>query len=277
MEANMANSRKSRHRHLWLVGLIGSLLFSIGAAQAQEQVSEAQGTQSPFTVDGQVALNALMALGDAHLQKMADVLTILAGTDAVRSGEWESIREPLAEAERVTVPAVLWFALPDGTYWTLEKGLVDANLADRPYFPRVLAGETVLGDLVVSRSTGKSTAIVAVPVHDDANAVVGVLGSSVHLDGLSRQIKEEMGVQPDQIFYSIDATPVVGLHVDPETIFLHPLEEGEPEVQSAIEEMLSREKGVVSYSFRGEPRKVIYRKSPVTNWWYAFGVVRESE
>jgi hypothetical protein len=240
----------------------------------QEQPSASGEPAASFLVDGQTALHALISLTDAHLQKMADVLTFVATTDAVRSAQWEQIRAPLAEAARVNVPALHWFALPDGSYWTLEGGRATANLADRPYFPRLLAGQTVMGDLVVSRATGKSAAIVAVPVRGSGGSIVGVLGSSVYLDSLSLLIQREMHLAPNHLFYSLDAEPLVGLHADPESIFLRPMEEGDADLAAAIREILDHEEGVVSYGFRGTGRTVLYRRSPATGWWYAFGTVR---
>jgi hypothetical protein len=250
-------------------------MFAGQVAHAQEERLAAAPDAPTFMVEAQVALSSLMSLGDGHLQKMADVLTILSGTDAARSAEWDRIRAPLAEAARRNVSATVWFALPDGTYWTVAEGRAAENLSDRAYFPRVLAGHTVMGDLVVSRATGESAAIVAVPVSGRDDDVVGVLGASVHLDSLSEQISREMQLEPHYLFYSLDAEPLVGLHIDPETIFLHPLEEDDPDLERAIREMLSREEGAVSYTFRGSRRTVLYSKSPVTGWWYAFGVLQQ--
>ena len=38
----------------------------------------------PFSVSGEVALHTLMSLGDAHLKKLADILTIVAASPAAR-------------------------------------------------------------------------------------------------------------------------------------------------------------------------------------------------
>jgi hypothetical protein len=246
-----------------------------GAEPAHERLSGGTATDPAFTVDGEIALRSLMALGDGHLQKVADMFTLLATTDAVRSGDWQRIREPLAAAGRLSVPAVTWFATPDGGYWTVQEGRSDASLADRPYFPRLLEGETVLGDLVVSRATGRSTAIVAVPVRGGNNEIVGVLGASVYLDSLSARLAREMDLEPQHLFYSLDEEPLVGLHMDPDIIFLHPLDEGDPELDRAMREILSREAGIVSYQFRGKQRTVLFRASPVTGWRYAFGILQE--
>lgn len=226
-----------------------------------------------FVVEGRVALASFMAISDGHLQQIANHFRVLASSEEVRSADWVRVRGPLGAVEQVNVRALMWFALPDGSYWSVQAGQAAGNLSDRPYWPRLMAGQTVLGDLVASKATGKSSAIVAVPVRDAQGGILGVLGSSVYLDSLSLLIKREIDLQPDQIFWSIDATPIGALQDDPEQIFLDPYDLGEPELENAVREMLTREEGVVNYRFRGKRRTVLYRKSHVSGWWYAFGHV----
>ena len=234
------------------------------------------GLEDGFSVDSDVALSSLIAVSDGHLQKMADSLELVAAFDEVRSADWERVEPKLAAAAEQNVAALNWFALPDGSYWSVQHGQEEGNLAARAYFPRVLGGETVIGELVVSRATGQPVAIVAVPVLDADGDVVGVLGASVYLDRLSQRIERELGVGDDQIFYSFDDTPLVALVWDPELVFLDPMAAGEPELAGAFREMLERESGTVSYSFRGRERTVVYRRSDVTGWWYAFGIIHET-
>lgn len=226
-----------------------------------------------FMVEGRVALASLMALSDGHLQQIANDFQMLARSEEGRSADWERIRGPLGTVEQLNVRALMWFALPDGSYWSVQEGRAAGNLSDRPYWPRLMAGQVVIGDLVASRATGKSSAIVAVPVLGEGGAIVGALGSSVYLDSLSLRIKRELDLQPNDIFFSIDATPIGALQDDPEQIFLDPFALDEPELERAIREMLTREEGVVNYRFRGKRRTVLYRKSDVSGWWYAFGHV----
>jgi hypothetical protein len=226
-----------------------------------------------FMVEGRVALASLISLSDGHLLQIANHFQMMTTADAVRSADWERIGPILGAVEDLNVRALMWFALPDGSYWSVQRGKAAGKLSDRTYWPRLMAGETVIGDLVASKATGKSSAIVAVPVRDAHGSIVGVLGSSVYLDSLSLQIKRELDLQPNQIFWSIDATPIGALQDDPEQIFLDPFALNEPELERAIREMLTREEGVVNYRFRGKRRTVLYRKSRVTGWWYAFGRV----
>jgi hypothetical protein len=135
-----------------------------------------------------------------------------------------------------------------------------------------MAGEAVTGSLVVSRSTGRSVAIVAVPVRGEGGRVVGALGASVHLDSLSARLAREMLLPDDVVFYAIDSVPLGALNRDPGLIFTEPLKLG-PDLARAIREMLAQEEGLVSYRFRNSVRTVRFRKSPVTGWWYALGVM----
>lgn len=253
--------------------LCGLAVAGAGATSARAQEPPGRHPDSTVVVDGEVALASLMSLGDGHLMKLAAFLEVLASGEA-RSGDWSRIRGPLAEVARHNVAAVLWYARPDGSYWTAAEGRAAGNLAERAYFPRLMAGEAVTGALVVSRSTGRSVAIVAVPVLGADGRVIGALGSSIHLDSLSQRLAHEMRLPPDIVFYAIDSTPLGALNRDPGLIFTEPLKLG-ADLARAIREMMAHEQGVVIYEFLGSRRTVRYRKSPVTGWWYALGVARQ--
>lgn len=237
--------------------------------------SDRPGPTSAFSVDGDVALQSFMTISDGHLKKIADELLLLATREDVRSGQWERIRGPLAEVATMSVPAVLWYAEPNGGYWTVQQGRAAGNLSDRPYFSRALAGATVIGDLVVSRSSNRNTAIVAVPVRRGGDGVVGALGASVHLDSLSALVRQQMGGLGDDLyFFSIDSKPMGAIHSDPGLIFTEPMRLGDEGMRRAFTEILSSREGRVTYDFRGRTRTIIYRKSPVTGWWYGLGLMR---
>ncbi|MCM2324403.1 MAG: cache domain-containing protein [Oligoflexia bacterium] len=243
-------------------------LMGVTWAQAEQAV-----TAPELTVDAKVALSSLLTLGDQHLSGLANSLHLLARTSEVQSAEWAKIEKPLALAAKANVEALNWFALRDGSYWSVQKGREAGNLKDRAYFPRLLRGDTVIGDLVVSKATGKSVAIVAVPVLRDGK-VIGALGASVYLDQLSARLEKEMSLDRTMIFYSFSGTPIVGLDWDPAVIYADPMKLGR-EVSDAFKKMLKSDDGRVAYTFRGKKRTVIFRRSRVTGWWYAFGLIPE--
>ena len=260
---------------LFILGVICAPLARVEAASPASARPGGGKGEATVQLDGRTALHSLMALGDGHMQKLADALRLISTMDEVRTGDWERIRGPLAQVGSITVPAVLWYAEPNGAYSTLLQGRTAENLADRPYFPRARAGQTVIGDLVVSRSAKRNTAIVAVPVRSRDDQVVGVLGASVYLDSLGALIREEMGgLETDLRFFAIDSTPIGALNSDPALIFTEPMKLGDTGMKKAFAEILAHEEGVVTYAFEGRERTMLYRKSPLTGWWYAFGAIR---
>jgi hypothetical protein len=228
--------------------------------------------QAPFEVNAQVALSSLISLTDGHLSTIADALKGVASTPAAQSGQWDAVAIPLRQVAGLNVSALLTFATPDGTYWTLDGGKQKANIRDRDYFKRAMSGQTVVGELVTSRATGKPAAIVAVPIRTATGEIAGTLGAAVFLDALSAQVKKEMGIGPDYIFWAIDATGKIAVHSDPTNIFMEPGKMS-ADLARVRDQMLSNEEGTIAYVYRGGHRTVVYRKSPLTGWRYGFGII----
>lgn len=270
----MFNDPRFGRRLARVAAIVAVLTLGAHVGRAQPTPAYAHRPPPAFSVDGQIALHSLVSLSDGHLRKMADVLTMIARTDAARMCDWDAIHARLSEAATANVPAVLWFALPDGKLWSLKEGRVATTIADRPYFPHVLAGETVIGSLVVSRSTNRNTAIVAVPIFGEEHEVVGLLGASVHLDSLAAVLRQEMGGLGDGLlFFAIDEKGLGALNSEPSLIFTEPLKLGDSGMRRAFEKILADQQGVVTYEFRGVERTVLYQRSPVTNWSYGFGLL----
>lgn len=222
-------------------------------------------------VDASIALSSLIALTDGHLRDVSGSLQMLAADDG-RSGKWEKIEPGLRRAAKLDVPAAFWFALPDGSYWTTLSGKQTANMSDRAFFHAAMAGQVSVGGLVVSRSTNRPVAVVAVPVRSNDNRVIGVLGASVYLDDLSARVKRDMGAGPNVLFFSVDTHGLVGINSNASIIFLSPRTVSD-ELNGAFSRMISTASGVETYRYNGKQRTVIYRTSPLTGWRYAFGVV----
>ena len=164
-------------------------------------------------ISADVGVSATVALSDVHIQGLVSDMEFLATTDEVRSGDWECMDDVLAEMKQNAIPAVIWFVWPDGSYCTVEKGKVDSNLSDRDYFPGLMAGNNQLSALLFSKSTGKKMFVAAVPV-EDGGTVIGGLGASVLLEGLSEVIADELQLPDDMIFYAVDAQGEIALHSD---------------------------------------------------------------
>lgn len=239
-------------------------MFSSTAAAATPPTS--------FPVDARIAVASLAAIVDGHMRTLEDSLDLVAASDEARSGDWNRIKPLLARASKINVEAGLAYAQPNGEFWTVQLGRQTANIADRPYFKTAMAGKTVVGAMVMSRSTGRPVANIAVPVEDANGKVTGIVIGAVYLDSLSKLVQQEMALNAADIFFSFNADALVGINWDQKQIFLE-ARKLSPDIDRAFGQMLAHDSGVESYTHRGKVRTVVYRKSGYTNWWYAFGVV----
>lgn len=184
-------------------------------------------------------LEVVVAETEEQVGGMVKAMDLLTMTEEVRSGDWERMVGLLTKLKEDNLTAAIWYVLPDGSYWTVEKGAVEANLSDRDYFPGLMGGETQLGDVVVSKSTGKTSLIAAVPVEVDGD-VVGGLGASIFLEDLSAIIMNELPARlsPDMVFYALNDRGEVVLHSDAVMIMTDGAEPGGKVLESQGSELL---------------------------------------
>ena len=228
-----------------------------------------------FAVESEVTLNAFRTLLDRNLTAELNDLRLLASTEEAQSADWAKIRPLLARAEAMHSPGALWFGRPDGSYSVVGQGLTDKNLTRRQYFSRLLAGEDVVGVLVVSMSTGRRVAVLATPIMKNGT-VVGVLGASVFLDDLADRIVADLQLKDDIILYALDPeSGELALDRDTALILRKADELGSPSLAAAMETMKESISGLVHYSYNGVPREVIFTTSPLTGWRIALGRVTE--
>ncbi|HPB32342.1 MAG TPA: cache domain-containing protein [Candidatus Sumerlaeota bacterium] len=253
------------------------MLLCLAALSGNLAAQDAPAVPAPpspasFKMDGQYSLNGMISLTETHLNSLQEILEALAMTENVRSGDWDRMKDILAFVEKREMPSLVWYARPDGSYYAVGMGLTDKSLKDREYFPKVLAGEMVLGALVISHATGKKSVIVAVPVRD-GEKVTGVLGASVFLEDLSRVVKAQMTFPDDIVFFALDSMAQTTLSWKGERIFLDPTAQGSESMTRAVKEMLSGDQGEVGFEFEGRTRRMLYRKSPALGWSFAVGEI----
>jgi hypothetical protein len=191
----------------------------------------------------EINISGLVAIADGHIQKAIDVMEMLAMTSEVQSTNWETLEPLLAKADEVLVPGPKFFALPDGSYYVVGLGKVNANLADREYFPIVMSGKNAVGQLVVSRSTGEKVMVAAVPVIKN-DKVIGAVGTSFFLEDLSTIISQELKLPSSMMFYAVTPLNEIALHSDT---------------------------GLIMESNPDEPDDAVFETSELTGWRFALG------
>ena len=134
------------------------LIFCIALMPILAFATPTSGTPSPPGKDAQSLLSAFMSYTDLRIGSIQRSLEILASTAEGKSGKWESMKGLLGGYQKSEDGLIVWYLRPDGTYDTVDKGLMDVKLSDRSYFPDLMAGMKITGALVVSKSTGQRSA-----------------------------------------------------------------------------------------------------------------------
>ena len=224
--------------------------------------------QSGPETNVQSLVSAFVSYTDLRVRSVQQALEILASTSEVKSEEWKEMEGLLAGYQKSDSGLVVWFVRSDGTYYTVSKGLMNVKLSDRSYFPDLMAGRKVTGALVVSRSTGQRSAVIAVPVKKEGK-VVAAVGASLFLDVLAEQLGSALAIPKDMGFFALAQDGLTTLHRKTDRHFLDPRELGSDSLKKAANEMLSETSGEVNYDFDNVTKKATYQTSSLTRWKFA--------
>lgn len=220
-------------------------------------------------------LTTFMSVTEGHFAKVLRELKLLSASEAARSGNWNAIKDRLTRLAADHRMATAWFALPDGSYYTVERDLTGQNLRDRPYFPRLMAGHDVVGDLATGKTTGKKSLIIATPVIRDGK-VTGALGASLSSEEVSGMIDTELRLPRNMVFYALDQQGRTALHRVTGLLFAFPSDAGSASLRQAVNEMLAKPEGTLTYEYQGG-KNVVFARSRLTGWTFVIGSASEKD
>ncbi|MFE8697423.1 methyl-accepting chemotaxis protein [Cytobacillus sp. FJAT-53684] len=144
---------------------------------------------------------------------------------------------------------------------------VETNIADREYFQLIMSGkDSTISDPVVSKADQLTTVVFAVPIKNDNNQTIGVLGGTYPIDSLQQLVADvEIG---DTGYASI--TQHDGLfigHPSEEIVFKSTVDQlGIPELKQAHEQAMSGKSGMIRYKYKGEERFTFYKQLQSKDW-----------
>jgi len=231
--------------------------------------AQAESKSSTMVLEPQVAINSYMGLVEDHLNGVLRTAKVIALTREARSIEWETLR-PLLErfSNDLTTDATVWFVLPDGSYFSTETGgLTDQNLKDRAYFPELMAGKDVEGYLVISKSTGHRSIIVATPVTVNGK-VVAAIGVSVRARLLSEFVDARTRLPENAYFYALTPDKKIAVHRYADRMFKNVTDVGDEKPGNEFTVVMNKNQGLFDYALDGKNITAIFRKSDKLGWYF---------
>ena len=229
----------------------------------------AQENGNRFGPEVHAALGAYRGMVEEHIEGTLRSLRIIAETTETRSGKEELYKPLLIRlSENLPTDATTWYVLPDGNYFATEKdGMSDENLKDRHYFPTLMSGKEVVGDLVVSKSTGHRSVIIAVPVVTNGETVGGI-GVSLRVRLVSDLVDEHLELPEDIYFYALERDSRIVLHRYADRMFKTPTDVGDEALGERFKSVLTQDNGTFDYTLDNKKISAIFERSPSLNWYF---------
>lgn len=220
--------------------------------------------KTPQTAGPESTLNVAAHYLDSIVSNTQASLELIASTPEARNGDWEGIKPYLKQLE-AGLPGVYFYVLPDGNYYSVALDYTKLNLSNRPYFKSLFAGNPVRGFPIYSRSSGKKSALVAVPIMTKGK-VTGALGASIFLDELHARLNREFALPQHYTWFVVDSEGKVMLDDSFDFIFMNALTQGSKSLSQAVSEALKSESGTMQYELESI-RRGRYKKLPDMEWW----------
>lgn len=220
--------------------------------------------QSLQTAGPKTTLNAAANYLDTVFMNAQASLELIASTPEAKSGDWNGIKQYLKQLKQ-NLPGVYFYLLPDGNYYSVSLDYTNLNLSDRAYFKSLFAGNTVSGFPIYSRSSGKKSALMAVPVVVGGK-VTGALGASVFLDDLHEKLNREFALPEQYTWFVLNSEGKMMLDNDSDFIFMNAFTQGSVSLREAVSKALKSESGSVQYKLESV-RSGDYLKLPHMQWW----------
>jgi len=125
------------------------------------------------------------------LDKHFTTLHIIANQPTVRNYDLENVKSILVDAARVNPDLMLTLDNAEGDQLVRSNDEDLVNVAQREFFKQAMNGnESYVSDVIVTLTNNELIVVIATPVRDMDNNIIGVLQANVYLDQLSEFVTE---------------------------------------------------------------------------------------
>lgn len=136
------------------------------------------------------------------------------------------------------------------------------NLSDRDYIKEVLSKKkTVVSDVLISKTTGKPAAVIAVPIFNAKNELQGILGGTLDLSALEN-MRSEIKLGETGYAFITDTKGQILVHPDEKMV----KERTNVSDIEAVKKALTGESGAMNYEYQGAKVFGGYTNLSTTGW-----------
>jgi len=208
-------------------------------------------------------------LTESRVDQQKNALEIIAKIKDIESMDWE-IQRPILQ-EQVKDSAFLDMGIVSTSGKATYSDGTSAELGERDYIKKALAGETNVSDVLLSKVTNSLVLMYATPIENNGRVVGALIGRR---DGNAiSNIMEDIKYGENGYAYAINDSGVVIGHKNRDMVFeqYNPIERAKEDkshqsVSDLFATILNQREGVSSYNFGGEDLYASYAPIEGTNW-----------
>lgn len=223
-----------------MVVVLASVSYGLARQALVEEIDEANSQ----------AIAGLQKTISAKLEKWTAQVEVLASMPLAQTMDWSRLYPYLEQnMKRFADFEILFLADRTGAFNTTLHAT--GNIGDRDYFAPVMAGETVVSQPVVSKSTNQAIVVIASPVRSQSGQVIGLVAGTITLTRLTELVNEVEFGSGGYVLMT-DSTGLVVAHPEPEKVLaVNLLESDEASMVALTRRMVAGESGVEDYTYGG--------------------------
>nr|WP_290223712.1 ATP-binding protein [Trichocoleus desertorum] len=205
----------------------------------------------------------------------------LANTTVVKSMDW-AIAEPYLKTEVLRFSDVYAIAIAQADGQRQVIGGKPANVKDRAYFRKAMAGQTNVSDPLISRAAKVPTISVATPIRrgfDTTSPPVGEIHNLVRLDRIAHVV-DSLHYGDNSYAFALDSKGEIIAHPNSELLFTSEqpsanlLESSDKSLAAIAQQMVSQQQGIKLLPINGTWKYVAYLPLKEADWSVALVIPR---
>lgn len=210
---------------------------------------------------------------------------MLANTDLVRSVDWSIASKYLkAEDQRIEDFSLFGLTTPDGWRESTVPNSKRANVTDRRWFQRSIAGYVHVGDPMIARANGVSSVPISSPIRRDGNlssSPIGVVHGSVSVDRI-KYVTETLKYGKNSYAFTLNSAGQAIIH--PNLAFMTTIEKpgiklveaADPGLAAIAQKMVNQQQGIELVTLDKTKKYVAFLPLKEANWSVALVIPREN-
>ncbi len=210
-------------------------------------------------------VRSLITFIDGKLAYDRTQIELFASNEIVRSMDIPRAVQYLKNHKKLSKDFEFLFVGDTTGYYLTTQGK-KGNIADRPYFKKVMNGETVISDPVISRSTGKVITVISAPVLDGGGTVKGIIAGTITMQKLSGVLNQEKFGRTGYACL-LGSDGIVVAHPNKDFILKkNLLKDKSDTLRAIVKKMIGGETGFGTYTFEGVEKSASFGPLKSVRW-----------